>query len=852
MPAASEMRKNAKNVRLPLHVLPERYEISISTDLKKSAFEGSEVILIHVAKPVKSIVLHSKNLELSGVVLVHGRKRLKPEKITFDKNLETATFWFKENIKKGRATLEISFSGILNDELRGFYRSKYIRNGKDVFLATTQFEPTDARRAFPCFDEPDKKAVFKIYVFAPTGTMAISNTLPEKVKKETRGSWYHFAPTPKMSSYLVAFVVGEFEYMEEETEEGVVMKIYSTPGKQRELKFAMDAAIKSLSFYNNYFGIPYPLPALQFIAIPDFQSAAMENWGAITYRESALLINEHASVADKEWVALVTAHEIAHQWFGNLVTMEWWTDLWLNEGFATYMEYVAVNKIFPEWDIRTRFTGYGGHGLSYALRLDGLENTHPIEIPVHNPNEINEIFDGVSYAKGANIIRMLAAYLGEDRFKKGLRNYLHAYRYGNARTRDLWKSLESASREPVLKMMSTWTERAGYPLLEIEENKNNIKISQRRFFGSASANRNSKDKTLWHIPLGIEPAKAGFKTPRLMTRKSVILPKIQPGTKFNFGECGFFRTKYPPSWLGLLGKYIEEKKLSAPDRLGVIRDSYALAEAGIVPITQALRLTAKYHNELDYTVWSLISGNIRQMSSLLYGTPHYDAYENYARSVFVELVRKMGWDKKKDESHNDALLRMLALANFGGYGDKETIRTAEERFKAQREQLETVDPDLRGVVYGLAAKYGGKKDFDWFIKTYKNAVSAQEKERIGVALGAFKDESILIGSLEFTMSNNVRLQDGPAIFAGVGMNPHGRNLYWEFIQKHWATFLHRYPDGSHLLTALIKPLGGFADKTRAKEVEKFFSTHEAPGAERTIKQAIERIRSNADWLNRDQ
>ncbi len=468
------------SVRLPEYVKPERYKVMLKPDLKKFTFEGEETIYLNLEKATKQITLHSIELKIESAEWVHKGKENWAGKITYDKKMETAIFSFKNNLEKGKGELKLKFKGILNDKMRGFYRSKY---GEGKHLATTQFESTDARRAFPCFDEPSQKAIFDVTLIIPQGTKAISNTIESEVLEHESGyQIVNFAPTPKMSTYLLAFIVGDFEYIEGRTLDNVLVRVFTTPGKKEQAKFALDVAKKCLEFYNNYFGVDYPLPVLDMIAIPDFAAGAMENWGAVTYRESTVLIDEiNSSVGNKQWVAMVIAHELAHQWFGNLVTMKWWTHLWLNEGFASFIEYLAIDHIFPEWDIWTQFVGTE---LSDAFSLDALNNTHPIEVEVGNPAEISEIFDRVSYSKGASILRMLWKYLGEKDFQKGLQHYLKKHAYGNAETEDLWNALEKVSGKPVAKVMANWTSKSGHPLVRVQVTGDRLKLTQSRFFSS--------------------------------------------------------------------------------------------------------------------------------------------------------------------------------------------------------------------------------------------------------------------------------------------------------------------------------------------------------------------------------
>lgn len=834
-----------KSVRLSPHIKPNRYQIMLKPDLDAFKFEGNETIFLDIDKPTTEITLHSKELQILEVEMRAKDFHMPALKTIYDEKAETATFQFAKKIPTGKGELKIAFRGILNDKMRGFYRSKYTHAGKEKHMATTQFEATDARRALPSFDEPGAKAIFDVTLMVPSHTTAISNTIETEVLEHDSGyKVIKFAPTPKMSTYLLAFIVGEFEWIEGKTKDGVLTRVFVTPGKKHQAKFALDVAIKTLEFYNKYFDIPYPLPVLDLIAIPDFTSGAMENWGAVTYRESALLVDpEHSSAANKQWVALVIAHELAHQWFGNLVTMEWWTHLWLNEGFASYIEYLAVNQLFPKWDIWTQFAY---NDLGAALHLDSLKNTHPIEIEVHHPDEIGEIFDEVSYSKGASVIRMLANYLGEKNFRNGLRHHLKKHAYGNASTIDLWRSFEKISGKPVEKIMKNWTAQPGYPVVRIIEQKNKLLLKQSRFYSSPISDKQSTDSTLWQVPVQIMDSKSSRKN-YLLTGKQLVIDKPKGSwAKFNIGETGFFRTDYPSQLLADLRDPITQKKLPALDRLGVIRDAFALAEAGHLPTTEALGLTQGYGQEHDYTVWIELASGVDAVESLMFGQPGHEELRGFILNIFSPLAAKIGWSKKPSESHTTTLLRSLALFHAGYYGDKNVLKKVKELFKNRKK----VPADIRGVVYNLAAHQGSYQEFkalkDWYIKETLH----EEKNRIARAMTAFHQPQILKQALEFAMSKYVRPQDSPSLIASVLTNPYGKDLAWAFMKKNWKTLEKRYA-GSHIFPRLIKPLGHFNDPKKAIEIEKFFKAHRPPGAERAVLQVVEKIQSSVAWLKRD-
>ncbi|OGE42848.1 hypothetical protein A3B45_01240 [Candidatus Daviesbacteria bacterium RIFCSPLOWO2_01_FULL_39_12] len=824
-----------KSHRLPTHVKPERYKIMLKPDLEKFSFEGEETIYLTLEKSTREITLHSVELKIENVEWVHKSREVWAGKIKYDPKSETATFTFPKNLEQGKGELRLKFKGLLTDKMRGFYRSKYTHEGSDKHLAATQFESTDARRAFPCFDEPSQKAIFDVTLMIPANTVAISNTVETSVLEHESGyKIVKFLPTPKMSTYLLAFIVGDFEYIEGKSEDGTLVRVFTTPGKKDQAKFALEVAKKCMDFYEDYFKIAYPLPVLDLIAIPDFAAGAMENWGAVTYRESTILVEEEkSSVGNKQWVALVIAHELAHQWFGNLVTMEWWTHLWLNEGFASFIEYLAIDHIFPDWDIWTQFVSTE---MADAFSLDALKNTHPIEVEVGHPAEISEIFDKVSYSKGASILRMLHEYLGPKDFRDGLRHYLKKYAYGNAQTEDLWNALSEVSGKDVGKVMREWTARPGHPLVTVrvkgEEERGKLELTQSRFFSSAISRKEAKDKTIWSIPIN----------GKLMDKKSM---EFSGKGKLNEGEVSLVRVDYPRDYLHGLEKSIKDGKLSALDRLGLIRDSFDLSQSGNSPTTLALELAKSYMDEENYTVWSELTSHLSQLDSLLADESFYNDYRSYNRYIYQKIAQKMGWDKKTGEKHTDAFLRGMVLNMLGSFGDLGTIKMAQELFKKGK-----IDPDLKGVVYNLVAENGEEKEWNTLVKMYKEEENQQEKDRLGRSLGKFKSKVLLKKTLEFSISKHVRFQNTLGIIASVWHNPEGRYLAWDFVKKNWKLLKERYA-GGHYFTRVFTPAGEFTKLSDARDIENFVKENPVPEARRTIAQAMEQIYSNVEWLKRD-
>ena len=831
--------KSIKNVRLPNHITPKRYLITLFPNLREFTFSGEVEIELSLTKPIQEITLHAAELKITSAVLKHGSFEFASQNISYDEKLETATMLFEKTIQVSETKLKLKFSGILNDKMRGFYRSKYKHEGKDQHMAVTQFESTDARRAFPSFDEPAKKAIFDVKLIIPEDHTAISNTIESVIAKHSPGyKIVTFEPTPKMSTYLLAFIVGRFEYIEAKTKSNVKVRVFTTYGKKHQAQFALETARKCLEFYENYFRIKYPLPVLDLIAIPDFASGAMENWGAVTFRETALLADpELSSTANKQHVALVIAHELAHMWFGNLVTMEWWTHLWLNEGFATYIGYLAVDNIFPQWQIWTQFV-YTDH--AEALALDGLKNTHAIEVEVHHPSEISQIFDAVSYEKGASIIRMLAHYLGEKVFQKGLHAYLKKHQYSNAKTIDLWKALEEVSGKRVERIMGNWTGKPGYPLVNILDNGKKLKLTQSRFFSSPLSASEHNDQTLWSIPIDSH----------LFSKKSLFIPKGKGWVKLNRGETSFIRVQYPSSLLKLLEEPIMKKKLTPEDRFGLIRDAFMLGQSGHSSTVDALSLTEAFKNEDNYIVWAEITSNLRIINNLIFRENFYEEYRAFCRNIFKFIALKIGWNKEPQESHSRTLLRQVVLYAYGVNGDGNTIQKAKEIFKEIIMNKSKIDPDLRGVVYNLVAENEGEQEYLKLRDLYAAAPFQEEKDRIFKALCSFRDKNLLERSLEMAFSSQMRAQDRFKAVSFVWANPIGRDLAWDFVKKNWESITKTFA-GGHLYSRFIQPSVHFVDGKKALEIEEFFKKNPSIGLERTIAQVAEQIRANDLWLKRD-
>eukprot|EP01116_Phalansterium_solitarium_P017074 TRINITY_DN4120_c0_g1_i1.p1 TRINITY_DN4120_c0_g1~~TRINITY_DN4120_c0_g1_i1.p1 ORF type:complete len:889 (-),score=315.99 TRINITY_DN4120_c0_g1_i1:342-3008(-) len=866
---------NSENrVLLPANVVPKNYKIWLKPDLTAFTFHGTVSIELEVVRETDRIVVHAAELKVRSASVTYtsagGGGRLEASGWTEEPDgNDMLTLSFGQPLPLGAgATLTMAFDGILNDNMAGFYRSKYSTlDGEQRYAATTQFQPTDARRCFPCFDEPALKATFEISLTLPDHLVALSNmpvALEMPAAAEPGLKTVVFERSLPMSTYLVAFVLGEFDCIEGRTSEGVVVRVYTPLGKKEQGEFALSVATRTLSYFSSYFDIAYPLPKLDMVAIPDFAAGAMENWGLVTYRETALLVDPlQSGVQGRQRVAEVVAHELAHQWFGNLVTMQWWDNLWLNEGFASYIGNQAVAALFPEWDMWLDFVN---QYFSSALELDSLDNSHAIEIEVKHSNEINEIFDAISYDKGASVIRMIAQQIGPEAFRRGLHIYLKRFEYGNTVTADLWRALsEAADGFDVALFADKWTKTAGYPLVSVElgaDDAADLAVSQSRFFVSghvqqqqpaADAAAADAEQQLWPLYLPVRVAGSEAVTVQPLLGRSGRVPVCGGGgwVKLNAECVALVRVKYDSRLTQRLGAALAAGELQSPvDRLELLNDAFALAKAGFVPTVDALALADGMRGETNYTVWSNLAGNLAALCSVWSDEPAYPQLQALGRELFGPIGTRLGWQAAADESQLDTLLRTTVLGMLSLFDAPAVIAECRRRFAAYRAdaQAAPIPPDLRGVVYACVVKNGGAAEWDELLGMYRTATLQEEKLRALRALGASRQPALLRATLELAVSPEVRAQDIATAFYPVAANPVGRNLAWAFFQERFETIQEILKDAGLLMPRLISILtDNFSTQAKLQEVEAFFASHPVPAAERTIKQSCELIRANTRW-----
>ena len=821
-------------------VIPINYELMFEPLFHNFKFNGEEVITLNLSKPTNSIKIDAAELSIKESHIIQGGKIISSESSLNEKD-EKLTIKLAKKIK-GKAKLSIKFTGTLNDRLLGFYKSQYKdRKGKTKYLATTQFEAADARRAFPCWDEPAVKATFDVSLLVDKHLDAISN-MPVISKKKTGTKILHkFGRTPIMSTYLLYLGVGEFEYLHGKLR-NIKIRIVTTKGNKNKGKLSLDFTKKFLGEYEKYFGIKCPLPKLDMIAIPDFAAGAMENWGAITFREAILLYDaKTSSTRTKQYIAEVISHELAHQWFGNLVTMKWWNDLWLNESFATFMATKIVNKFYPEWDLWDQFLG---DAMLEAMSLDALKNSHPINVDVKHPAQIREIFDAISYDKGGNVLRMLENYVGIENFRKGLKYYLTQHKYSNAEGQDLWKSIGKVAHKPVDAMMKTWIDQVGYPVVDVKRNNSKVSLTQRRFLSDGSIS----SKNRWSIPIHIE--EGNHESSILMkSQKSVVsLKNIDSNFIVNSGRYGFYRVQYDANSLAQLELLIDEKILNHVDRWSLQNDLFSQCVSGTKQIQEYLDFTTSYHDEDNYITLQNLAQNLYHLYKLTRKEKFSDEIRTYTAQFLGTIFDRLGWDSQKNERHTDALLRSFVITALGKLGDNEILNEAKKRFNKFLKNKNSLAADLQEPVFVLVAWQGNEKTYNKLLSLYKKSTLQEEKIRFLMAMCNFKQKNLLLKTLALSLTPEVRSQNIRVPIMGVSANIYGSDILWPWLKNNWKKLVGRFGVGNPLANRIVASIGSVIDDKQEKDVRKFFKRMPLPGTERVIEQTLERVRIRSKFL----
>lgn len=822
---------------------PNTYDVLLHLHPDKMTFEGSVVISgKKTSRPSQRLTLHQKDLVIHGATIRRIDKRgdqiFTVDRINTHKSFDEVRLHTKEKLLPGNYVVMLQFKGRITDNMNGLYPCYFTHEGTQKKLLATQFESHHAREVFPCIDEPEAKATFNLVLDTPDEGTVLSNTPMQSESSDGNGRRRtFFETTPVMSTYLLAFAYGEIGYKEAVTASGTKVRTYATPQNVALTDFALRTAVQCLEFYEDYFGIPYPLAKCDMIALPDFASGAMENWGLITYREQTMLVDgANTSLVSKQYVAMVVAHELAHQWFGNLVTMSWWTDLWLNEGFASWIEYLAIDTLFPEWQMWTQFIV---NEQQSALKLDALYNTHAIEVPIHHPDEIRSIFDAISYNKGASVIHMLHGYLGANDFRDGLRYYLQKHAYGNTETVDLWAALEHMSGKPVKTFMHAWTAQPGFPVVSVSQRNTELHLSQERFYMQKPT---KKDHNLWPVPI-LGPSGAPTSLPEASTVSHTHLKG-----KINLGQSGFYRTMYDSELIDeISGLY---SSLTPLDRLGLLADSFETAKAGYSSITQAFSLLQKATHEDNAAVWDIIASCLGETRRIMDDDTVREAIKPFIRSLISTQLKRLGWHEHKTDSYFDKLLRPTILGMASSSDEQSVLDEAQNRFK-DASSAESIPADLRGIIYTTAARHGDKKTFAKLLKFHNQTDSSEERTTLAAALTSFEQPLLIQEALDLIPTDVVRHQDVMYWVAYSFMNRHAKHATWDWMKSHWHWLEKNLGSDLSFYRTPIYAARSFSDEKFLSEYNHFFTPKISPSLERSIKQGHELLEGQVAWKTRD-
>jgi puromycin-sensitive aminopeptidase len=825
--------------RLPRTVVPSRYDLRLEPDLARAAFTGTVTITVTVHESVDEVLLNAAELEVSSATFASGDPGLTAT-VEIDETSERAKLTFPHPLPVGEGKLLLHFSGTLNDKLRGFYRSRYKDGGDSHWMAATQFEATDARRAFPCWDEPAFKAVFSTTLVVDPGLTAVSNTALIDSRVVAGKCVLRFADSIPMSTYLVAFIVGLLEATDAVMVGATPVRVWCVPGKKRLTRFGLEVGVASLRFFEEYYGQKYPGDKLDLVAIPDFAAGAMENLGAITFRETALLVDETtATHQERERVADVVAHEIAHMWFGDLVTMNWWNGLWLNEAFATFMEMLAVDHAKPHWRRWTTF----GVSRSAALTVDGLNSSRPIEFPVNAPHDAEAMFDVLTYEKGASVLRMLEQYLGEAVFRDGVRHYLDKHAFANTETTDLWESLAAAANLPIPAIMDGWIYQPGYPLLTARLQGDHLVLRQQKFrylpavgeMGGDSP-ANSPKEALWQVPVQVRiDTAAGGEVRRLLLtgqEQRLALPAGVESVLVNEGGHGFYRVHYEAD---LLDRLLDRlPALAAIERFNLVNDTWAAVLAGLMPLPDFLDLTARLRGERDRNVWSVMLGAFTTVSRIIEEGDR-PGLQKLVRDRLGPAVSELGWQPKTGEDELRSQLRGDLLRAMGTLGDDPMTQALAARVYT----VGAADASVLAAAINIVAHTGDTARFDDFLKRFRTARTPQDEQRYLLALADFRPQALVERTLAMALDGSVRTQDSPFLMRALLLGGHSRGRAWEFFQEKWEQMARSFPGPG--IRRLCEGVLGLTSVEWEQQVQAFFRTRKINLGGKTLEQFIEQL-----------
>ncbi|KAL1709873.1 hypothetical protein EV121DRAFT_252475 [Schizophyllum commune] len=872
--------------RLPTNVRPTHYDVTVQTDLEKLTFSGFVKINLDIKEDTKDLVLNSSDLELSPARI--WSDSLKTEQVqsntSFEKTQERLTVSFPTALPAGsKATLTIPFHAPLTGSMMGYYRAQWEDEGVKKHYALTQFEPTAARRAFPCWDEPLLKATFAITLVSRDGTVNLANmndisesvyeagsALPQDADLAsllkstcTEGKWKitKFATTPPMSSYIVAWANGYFEKLESTVKlpvsgKELPLRIFATKDNIHQAQFALDVKAKVLPLYEQVFEVGYPLPKLDTLVASDFDAGAMENWGLITGRTSVFLLDpERADLQAKTWVASVQSHEVAHMWFGNITTMKWWDNLYLNEGFATLMgEVIITDKVFPEWKLTSQFIN---QHLSRALDLDAKLSSHPIEVECPDANRINQIFDALSYSKAASVLRMLAAHVGEDKFLKGVSLYLKDHLFGNSVTEDLWKGVSTSTGQDVVALMTNWVNKIGFPVITVTEDTNGIKVRQDRFIESGPADPKDNE-TIWNVPLAILTRDASgnptISRPVLGEREKTYPLDTSKPFKLNAGTAGVYHVLYTPERLAAIGQEAAkvDSLFTLDDRMGLVFDAFATSKAGLSKLSSSLTLVNLLRNEKENLVWETIASNLSSLTSIWW--EHEDVADKlkaFRRSLFVPIVDRLGYEYSADEHPDVTQLRTLAISQSAASDEPKVIAELKRRFEPflKSDDDSLIPADLLRTIFVHSVKNGGRAEFDKMKQVLKKPKTPTYSVAAMSAMCSTRDPALLEETKHYVL-NESRDQDLLHFFRGLQGNTSARRMFVALLKDNYDTICKRF-EGNFSLGRIIQcPIEVLSTEKDYKETEAFFADKDTSKYDMSLAQALDSIKARYTYIGR--
>jgi aminopeptidase N len=817
--------------RLPGVARPQHYTLQLAPDLETATFTGEETIDLTLAQPAESIVLNALELKFDAVTAQVDGKTLTAE-VSLNPDAQQATFHFARALPAGPVTLKIAYSGILNGSLRGFYLSRTATRN----YAVTQFEPTDARRAFPSFDEPSYKATFDVSLIVPNSDTAIANT---NIVSDTPGPRagehiIRFAQTPKMSTYLVAFLVGDFKCLSGQSD-GVPIRACATPDKVQYAQFALSGAEFFLHYYDNYFGIKYPMPKLDMIALPDFEAGAMENFGAITYRETAMLVDEKtASLDAKQMVAVDVAHEMAHQWFGDMVTMDWWNNVWLNEGFATWMSHKPLAVWRPEWKIPESVASE----LNRTLNVDAQRVTRTIRAPADTPGEINEMFDAISYGKAAAVLLMTENYLGEESFRVGVHRYLQEHMYGNASAEDFWNTLAESSGKPADKIMESLVTQPGVPLLTFGSARDGkVEVTQKRFFLNPQDTSDEDQK--WILPVCMQSGDDRPVCPILSANTQRLQTPQTPVFYGNAGGKGYYRSRYDHAVYQQLLHSVETS-LTPPERITFLGSQWALTHAGIASVGDFLNLAGAVRDDSSSDVIETVYAALQIIDQQVASTPEeHQGFAAWVRNNFAPALARLG-EPVAGEASEKTGLRATLFSLLGSLGDDPRVIAQATQISEQfLQNPASVDPTLARRALMIAAQNGDASFFDQLQRVSEMAADPQVRIQTLDALARFRDPALVTRALDYAVSGKVRNQDSLRLVQIEMSDRRTRDLTWQYVQQQWPKVQAQIT--TSMGGSLVESIGGFCSAERSKESLEFFEEHTVQATSRALDRARDSI-----------